>query len=476
MNNPNISSDENEADQISTVATAALAESSIADARDIRAQRRGRVLIRTVAATFITRLLTLITPLITTPLALNYLGQERYGLWMTVTSLVGMLAFCDLGLGSGMMTMLSSAYGHNDAISIRRLVSSAYAVLIAVSAVAIGLFLLVRTYIPWMRLFNVHNIESTEIAAVVSTCAIVFLLNIPGSLIQRIQLTVQEGYQSQIWQCLASLLSLLCIVAVLKYKAGFIALLLGALAVPLVISILNTFVFFQVLHPEFKPAATLLERKTTSLMMQTGFAFFVIAILNTVAISSDNLILAQLADLQAVATYSVPYKIVSLLPMMITMVCIPLWAANGEALANGDSEWIIKTAKKAILLGVLACASLGAVLVIIGPAILHLWVPKLGTSSRWLWAGLAFNGVMIAVCSPLFMILNAAKETKRQIAILIPFLVLSLVLKGVAVWSVGIVGLPWISGAIYLCYLFPLLVRETKRSVQAENRHKLRMY
>src|SRR2546423_1279703 len=39
------------------------------------------------------------TTLITVPLTLRYLGPERYGVWMTMSSVMMMMVFADLGLG-----------------------------------------------------------------------------------------------------------------------------------------------------------------------------------------------------------------------------------------------------------------------------------------------------------------------------------------------------------------------------------------
>ena len=38
------------------------------------------------------------------PLALDYLGPERYGIWLTLSSFLALLGFMDLGLGNAVMT------------------------------------------------------------------------------------------------------------------------------------------------------------------------------------------------------------------------------------------------------------------------------------------------------------------------------------------------------------------------------------
>jgi len=47
--------------------------------------------------------------LITVPLTVHYLGPERYGAWMSLSSLMAFLRFSDLGLGNGLVGAVSQA-------------------------------------------------------------------------------------------------------------------------------------------------------------------------------------------------------------------------------------------------------------------------------------------------------------------------------------------------------------------------------
>src|SRR5579862_3019396 len=58
--------------------------------------------------------------LITVRLTFRYLGAERYGMWVTITSIVMMLNFADLGVNNGLINAIASAYGRNDREAARR--------------------------------------------------------------------------------------------------------------------------------------------------------------------------------------------------------------------------------------------------------------------------------------------------------------------------------------------------------------------
>src|SRR5574341_1512330 len=68
-----------------------------------RSQERYRRLVLTALAQAGSRGLLALTLLAAVPLTLGYLGQERYGLWATISSFLVLLQFADLGIGNGLL-------------------------------------------------------------------------------------------------------------------------------------------------------------------------------------------------------------------------------------------------------------------------------------------------------------------------------------------------------------------------------------
>src|SRR5690242_2021779 len=75
---------------------------------------RSRERYRSAALTTITSVLakavSVCVSLITVRLTIHYLGVERYGLWMTITSVVSLPWFADLGMGNGLLNAIAEAH------------------------------------------------------------------------------------------------------------------------------------------------------------------------------------------------------------------------------------------------------------------------------------------------------------------------------------------------------------------------------
>src|SRR3954467_2989232 len=74
-----------------------------------RSLERYRRIALTSAASFIGKLIHSAVLFLSVPVAVSYLGKERYGLWMTISSIIAMFGFTDFGLGHGLMSTLSDA-------------------------------------------------------------------------------------------------------------------------------------------------------------------------------------------------------------------------------------------------------------------------------------------------------------------------------------------------------------------------------
>ncbi len=112
---------------------------SRASSEDERARRSRGILHGTVSAIGKSGV-AFIVAIVSVPLTVRYLGSERYGVWVTISSFLAFLSFTDFGLANSLTNALGKAQAAEARDAGRRYVSSAFVVLslIAFFTLAVG--------------------------------------------------------------------------------------------------------------------------------------------------------------------------------------------------------------------------------------------------------------------------------------------------------------------------------------------------
>src|SRR5215469_17585816 len=98
----------------------------------------------TASTSYIAKALTILTGFVSVPLTIAYLGAERYGVWLTISSLLLWLALTDFGLaGNALVNVLSEAVGNDDRVSAQQYTASAFWALLAIALVFAAIFVMV---------------------------------------------------------------------------------------------------------------------------------------------------------------------------------------------------------------------------------------------------------------------------------------------------------------------------------------------
>jgi O-antigen/teichoic acid export membrane protein len=416
-----------------------------------RATERHRGVALSALASAIAKAISIATALISVPLTLGYLGPERFGMWMTMSSFVVMLSFADLGIGNGLMNAVAGAHGKNDRLAIRGFISSSFFVLMIIALMILVLFAASYRFVPWFKIFNVESdLARREAGPAFAVFIVCFALAIPTSIVDRVQMGLQRGFVASFWQCLASTLGLIGVVIAIQLEAGLHWLVLAFVGAPLVASVLNSIVFFGRLEPDIAPTTGAVSGDAVVYIARMGALFLVLQISFALAFASDSIIIAQMLGAAAVAQYTVPEKMFSLISMILTMVLRPLWPAYAEAIARGDNGWVRRTLKRSLLTAVGFSAPISMILVFAGPWIIGLWVGHAVEPPFLLLLGLGLWKVIEAGGNAVAMFLNGAHIVKLQVVIACFFACSCILLKWILVGEIGVSGTVWATIATYL--------------------------
>lgn len=409
-----------------------------------RAQERHRRVALSAAAAVTAKLVSVAGSLISVPFTLHYLGPERYGMWVTMTSLIAMFSFADLGMGYGILNAVADSNGRDDRPAVRAIVSSGFFVLTIIAITILLLFAAAYSFVPWFAIFNVKSeVARVEAGPALASLVACFALAIPLGIAQRVQMGLQQGFEASLWQCLGSVFGLMGILIVIRLEGGLHWLVFAFVGAPLVASAMNNVFFFGVLQRDLAPHRQSISRQAMARIAHIGLLFLVLQIAVAVGFTSDNIVIARSIGAASVTDYAVPEKMFSVVRMILAMFLSPLWPAYGEAIARDDHAWVRETLMRSIWMAIGTAAVLSLVLVIFGARILELWVGRAVDPPFMLLLGLGLWKVIEAGDGAVAMFLNGANVFRFQVALAAMMAPLAIVLKVLLAAQIGITGVVW---------------------------------
>jgi O-antigen/teichoic acid export membrane protein len=416
-----------------------------------RGSERLRRAALTGGASTLARVVQIGTSLITVPLTLKYLGNERFGLWMTISSVLAMAAFADFGVGNGVLNTVAKAYGKDDVEGIRKAVSSGFAVLNTIAAILLLLFFAIYPFVSWGNFFRVVSAQARDEAGpALAVFAVCFALNISMDVVQRVQLGLQQGYRYGLWQLCGSLLGFIGVLDGIRLHVSLPVLVVALAGAPVLSTALNAIHFFGFVRPDLRPKPKLVSRDVISQIARLGGLFFVLQLVVAVSFSADNFIIARTLGAVNVPEYSIPQRMFALVTMMSAMLIAPLWPAYGESISRGDMAWVRRTLRVS-LLTVLAVSSVAsASLLLLSSRLIHWWVGSRIHPPFLLLLGLAFWTVLNCCGDALGAFLNGASIIRFQVVVASIFGAGCLALKVLFVRHYGVTGVPWATIVTYL--------------------------
>ncbi|MDQ6769193.1 MAG: oligosaccharide flippase family protein [Gemmatimonadota bacterium] len=356
-----------------------------------------------------------VVSLILVPISLQYLGAERYGLWLVVASLGSLLAVADFGIGNGMVNAIARADGRDDREGARQSASTAFLLVTCLALGVGGCFAVLYSLVPWSHVFNVHSTTAvSESGPTALVLVAVTLVGMPIAIVQRIRFGYQEGFTNGLWLVGGSLASLIAVVSVIQLHASLPWIVLAMTIGPVVATALNGVFLFRA-RRWLSPKRSSVTRSAARRILSAGALFFLLQIAITIAYNSDNFFVAQFFGAQAVAEYSVTLRLFAIAPLLLGVVLQPLWPAYGEAITRGDIAWARRTLRRSLLLGLVVVVPLTLVILVLAVPIIHFWVGPDLTPSTALLLGCAVWALLSVPGGAFAMFLNGANRLRFQV-------------------------------------------------------------
>lgn len=309
------------------------------------------------------------------PVALAYLGDEKYGVWATVLSVLSWISLFDIGIGNGLRNKLAENLKNYDSLKTRKYVSSAYIMLTIIVMILMIVTVALFSLINWKSFFKVEANFSDNLTIVMNISIICMCVSFVMEICKSVYLALQKNHITNLMGLVQQALMLSSVVVLKKYtnrNLVFVAIAYGISN--LVVELFFTLKLFKY-NRDFIPRVKYFSREEAKDTTGLGIQFFIIQIAAMILYATDNIIITQICGPVQVTPYTTANKLFSMITAVFSIMIAPYWSAITVRKVDGDIGGIKKAEKK--MLRLWGMATIGCIfLIIVFKSVVHIWLQR----------------------------------------------------------------------------------------------------
>lgn len=336
---------------------------------------RTQLIKKNIVTSFGIRLISILCSLVVVPITIDYVNPERYGIWLTLSSIVIWLSYFDFGFAHGFRNRFAEAVANEDIPLAKSYVSTTYFVLTILFAIIMLGASILNSYLDWSSILNVNATLNNELRVVFQILIVFFCVNIVAEVFSTMLIAYQRPALSSALKTSGYLLSLLVIYILTKTTSGSLELLAYASSgLPCMLTILVSVVVFQKgRYKQFAPSLKSIRLPLTKNIVGMGGQFFLIMLCILLIFQFVNIIISRELGPESVTLYNVTYKVFGIVEMVMIIILTPIWSAYTDAYTRRDYEWMKNISHRLERIGLL-CIPVLILLWCVSPFIFKLWL------------------------------------------------------------------------------------------------------
>jgi len=387
--------------------------------KNINSAQRTKNIKSNIKLSLVYKMTSAILSFLVVPVTISYLSNEKYGIWMTLLSLLSWVTFFDVGLGLGLRNKLTEALSNGDKNKAKTYVSTAYFVIIVIAIIGIIAMLIAAPYTNWMRVFNTESMTNSYLSKIIIIVSMFLFLNFVLSLANSIYYAYQKAAFTGINSMLSQAILLVLIIIIKKFTNENLLLLTLIYGISILLSNIIVSIYFFRRYKEVIPSIHYIKIDKIKDIMGIGLKFFVIQVANLVILTSNNIIITQLFGPEEVTAYNVVFKLFSAITMIHGgIILTTLWSSYTEAYQKKHYTWIKKTMEKMCIL-LIPVIIVTVVLMISANLIIKIWI---GNTTGITYPLIIFMGIytiIIAINGTFIAFLNGINAINLQLILCI---------------------------------------------------------
>jgi len=208
------------------------------------------------------------------PLTINYIKSDSYGVWITISSLVGWVAMFDIGIANGLKNKLSESLADKNYEKSRMFISTTYVIIGFIAFTLICIYLILYQFVSWQSVFNSKFIPENKLRNMVTIVTILFLLKFVSDIINVVSAAFQMVSVSSILLFFSNLGITLSVWILSKTTRADLILLAFSLSfIPFFISLIASFYLFNNYFKKVKPSFKYININESKSIVSLGSKF-----------------------------------------------------------------------------------------------------------------------------------------------------------------------------------------------------------
>ncbi len=321
---------------------------------------------------FILKIISAALNFLLVPVLYTVLGNNYFGIWAFLLTLVSWISIFDIGIGNGLRNKLTEAISLKKTIDARKYISTAYITVSAIGLLLILISVCLVNILNWEIIFNTKESFKSEFKFVMLiyfiSIILTFILNLINSILSAFQLSSLTNLSNIIANILFYFLLLFN-----NSLSNDLYLVVSMYCSSLIFSYTLVTIIFFYIKSDFRPSYLYYEKDFVKGLLSLGGSFFIIQIAVLLIFSVDNFIILQLLGPNEVSKYNIAFRLFSILTIFYGIIMAPLWSAYTEAYLQNDFSWIlsrIKILNRSIIMLILFII----IIVIFNKKILDVWI------------------------------------------------------------------------------------------------------
>lgn len=302
---------------------------------------------KNIAYSFLIKMISILVNLTLVPLTINYLNPTRYGIWLTLSSIIAWFSFFDIGFGHGLRNKLVEARALGDYRKAKTYISTTYCILTIIFLSIWLLFYVLNIFLDWNKILNVSLIFDEELSKVALIVISFFCLQMILRTINTVIIADQKPAKASFFDMIGQVFSLLIVyILTISTKGSLIYLSIGLGGAQIFMLMVSSLFFYSRQYKFISPSFNYINFSLAKEIINLGFKFFIIQIGVIVIFQSNNVIITQVGSPEDVTIFNIAYKYLGVALTLFSIILSPFWSAITDAYVKEEINWILNLFNK----------------------------------------------------------------------------------------------------------------------------------